>query len=142
MAFARLRVSPLRARNLLMEEKQQAEEKIYHHYQHTDTCNISRWTAKECFDYMYARPWDRVNQFYSELVNGRSSLSRLFGTVERFGHDAGDFEGRCDEYKLTPEQTKDLQGKWARVTFKIVISYLGKSFDGWQKQPGLDTVQG
>ncbi|RYR69060.1 hypothetical protein Ahy_A03g015586 [Arachis hypogaea] len=28
-----------------------------------------------------------------------------------------------------------------RVTFKIVLSYHGASFDGWQKQPGLSTVQ-
>ena len=36
----------------------------------------------------------------------------------------------------------DKSGRWARVTFKIVLSYHGGSFDGWQKQPGLNTVQG
>jgi hypothetical protein len=33
-------------------------------------------------------------------------------------------------------------GRWDRATFKIVLSYHGSSFDGWQKQPGLNTVQG
>ena len=38
--------------------------------------------------------------------------------------------------------TKDRGGRWERVTFKIVLSYHGGSFDGWQKQPSLNTVQG
>lgn len=33
-------------------------------------------------------------------------------------------------------------GRWARANFKIVVSYHGPSFDGWQKQPDLNTVQG
>lgn len=37
---------------------------------------------------------------------------------------------------------KGRTGRWARATFKILISYNGNSFDGWQKQPGLNTVQG
>lgn len=38
--------------------------------------------------------------------------------------------------------TSKRTGRWARATFKIVLSYNGGSFDGWQKQPGLNTVQG
>ncbi|XP_074269171.1 uncharacterized protein LOC141592411 isoform X2 [Silene latifolia] len=37
---------------------------------------------------------------------------------------------------------EDQLGRWARVTYKIVLSYHGAYFDGWQKQPGLNTVQG
>ncbi|KAJ4837303.1 hypothetical protein Tsubulata_045698 [Turnera subulata] len=37
---------------------------------------------------------------------------------------------------------KDKSGRLSRVTFKILLSYHGPSFDGWQKQPGLNTVQG
>lgn len=33
-------------------------------------------------------------------------------------------------------------GKWDRKTFKIVVSYDGSTFTGWQRQPGLYTVQG
>lgn len=33
-------------------------------------------------------------------------------------------------------------GRWNRLNFKIVLSYHGGSFDGWQKQPDLNTVQG
>lgn len=33
-------------------------------------------------------------------------------------------------------------GRWERLTFKIILSYHGASFDGWQKQPDLNTVQG
>lgn len=28
---------------------------------------------------MYARPWQNVNEFYLDVVNGRQSLSQLFG---------------------------------------------------------------
>lgn len=43
------------------------------------------------------------------------------------------------EYVITPSQKR--AGRWARMNFKIVLSYHGGSFDGWQKQPGLNTVQ-
>jgi hypothetical protein len=53
------------------------------------------------------------------------------------------------ENYLTPSEkpttttfSKGRGGRWERVTFKVVISYHGGSFDGWQKQPGLNTVQG
>ncbi|KAF6167350.1 hypothetical protein GIB67_043211 [Kingdonia uniflora] len=37
--------------------------------------------------------------------------------------------------------SKGRGGRWARVTYKIILSYHGASFDGWQKQPGLNTIQ-
>lgn len=40
------------------------------------------------------------------------------------------------------DNEKKRGGRWNRLTFKIVLSYHGGSFDGWQKQPGLNTVQG
>ncbi|KAJ7559512.1 hypothetical protein O6H91_04G088800 [Diphasiastrum complanatum] len=33
-------------------------------------------------------------------------------------------------------------GKWERRTFRALLSYCGASFFGWQRQPGLLTVQG
>lgn len=44
--------------------------------------------------------------------------------------------------ELNRASVKDGTGRWARATFKIVLSYHGNSFDGWQKQPDLNTVQG
>lgn len=43
------------------------------------------------------------------------------------------------EYVVTAAQKQ--AGRWARMNFKIVLSYHGVSFDGWQKKPGLNTVQ-
>ncbi|KAL0308338.1 UNVERIFIED_CONTAM: tRNA pseudouridine synthase A, partial [Sesamum radiatum] len=48
----------------------------------------------------------------------------------------------CDKSELVRNPAGDRTGRWARVTFKILLSYHGSSFDGWQKQPGLNTVQG
>lgn len=47
-----------------------------------------RWSAvlltpvprRESFQFMYNRSWQEVLDFYSDVVNGRSSLSELFGT--------------------------------------------------------------
>jgi len=47
-----------------------------------------------------------------------------------------------DEGVLESVASEDRSGRWARTTFKIILSYHGGSFDGWQKQPGLNTVQG
>lgn len=46
------------------------------------------------------------------------------------------------EYGMESCSANDRTGRWARVTFKVLLSYHGGSFDGWQKQPGLNTVQG
>ncbi|KMT17639.1 hypothetical protein BVRB_2g035880 [Beta vulgaris subsp. vulgaris] len=115
----------------------QPEEKVHHHYAHTDSCKDSRWTAKECYEFMYGKPWKAINDFYLDLVNGRSTLAELFGNKEE-----GDVVAISDEY--TPEDSlpDNHSGRWARVTYKIVVSYHGEYFDGWQKQPGLNTVQG
>ncbi|OMO81839.1 Pseudouridine synthase I, TruA [Corchorus olitorius] len=82
---------------------------------------------------MYDRPWHDVVNFYSNLVNGRFTLSTLFGTET------------CIEYDSKTEEVSDEKeergGRWERVTFRIIVSYNGGAFDGWQKQPGLNTVQ-
>lgn len=114
-----------------------AEEKVHRHYAHTDPCKDLRWTARECYQFMYAKPWKVVNDFYSDVVNGRSSLAELFGHK-----DEDDIVGSSDEFAPEKGLPDDKSGRWARVTFKIVVSYHGEYFDGWQKQPGLNTVQG
>lgn len=48
----------------------------------------------------------------------------------------------CEETETSTEPSKQRTGRWKRLTFKIVLSYHGGTFDGWQKQPGLHTVQG
>lgn len=119
----------------LMEN--QTEKKAYLHYEHTDACKYSRWTARESYEFMYARPWQQVLDFYSNIVNGHMSLSTLFGAEMHSSADGGDVESES-----TSAPIEDRTGRWARVTFKIILSYHGGSFDGWQKQPGLNTVQG
>lgn len=47
-----------------------------------------------------------------------------------------------DKPKSESVSAKGRTGRWERVTFKILLSYNGNSFDGWQKQPNLNTVQG
>ncbi|KAH7856223.1 hypothetical protein Vadar_034092 [Vaccinium darrowii] len=115
----------------------QTQKKAYLHYEHTDACKYSRWTARESYEFMYARPWQQVLDFYSNIVNGHMSFSTLFGAEMRSSCDGGDVESES-----TSAPIEDRTGRWARVTFKIILSYHGGSFDGWQKQPGLNTVQG
>lgn len=41
--------------------------------------------ARESYEYMYARPWSRVVDFYAELVRagaGAAGLAKLFGNDE------------------------------------------------------------
>lgn len=57
-------------------------------------------------------------------------------------HNDSEIPEVSEKTELETVSTEDRTGKWARVTFKIVLSYHGASFDGWQKQPGLNTVQG
>ncbi|KAG1364188.1 tRNA pseudouridine synthase [Cocos nucifera] len=119
--------------------------KVYIHYDHTDPCRHSRWTARESYQYMYRRPWRKVMDFYSDLVScgkGASSLSSLFVDEKLVSQDITENFHICEETCLANIPTKDKTGRWERVTFKIVLSYHGGSFDGWQKQPGLNTVQG
>ncbi|KAF9662998.1 hypothetical protein SADUNF_Sadunf18G0112600 [Salix dunnii] len=128
-------------RNSVVMEAQ--NEKVYAHYNHTDSCKFSRWTARESFEFMYARPWQEVVDFYFKSVNGRLSLLELFGTQAHDVHGDDKIEEVSNETALLEGVSNvDKSGRWARVTFKIVLSYHGGSFDGWQKQPGLNTVQG
>ncbi|KAK9683988.1 hypothetical protein RND81_10G179300 [Saponaria officinalis] len=113
-------------------------EKLHLHYLHSHPSIYIRWTARECYEYMYAKPWAAVNDFYSDLVNGRSSLSDLFGAKIQTEGDAAESP---DEYAHDFSLPEDQLGRWARVTYKIILSYHGAYFDGWQKQPGLNTVQ-
>ncbi|XP_050260271.1 uncharacterized protein LOC126705360 isoform X1 [Quercus robur] len=131
-------------RRLTMET--QAQKKIYLHYNHTDPCRFARWNARESYEFMEARPWQEVNEFYSNAVNGHSSLSALFG-IQNFlqthhVHNNAEIPEVSDKTELESVSAEDRTGRWARSTFKIVLSYHGGSFDGWQKQPGLNTVQG
>lgn len=48
----------------------------------------------------------------------------------------------CDKPDLVSVPCKKRTGRWDRVTFKILLAYHGSTFDGWQKQPDLNTVQG
>ncbi|XP_020109229.1 uncharacterized protein LOC109724721 [Ananas comosus] len=126
------------ARGVAMESA-----KPYVHYNHTDASHRSRWTARESYQYMYARPWDKVVGFYSRMVRGgkgASSLSILFPNENLESLESTENNQGCDEKASVISNGKG--GRWERVTFKIVVSYHGGSFDGWQKQPGLNTVQG
>ncbi|XVF69838.1 hypothetical protein PTKIN_Ptkin11bG0112900 [Pterospermum kingtungense] len=110
------------------------ESKVYFHYNHTDSCSSARWTARESFQFMYERSWQDVVHFYSNVVNARFNLSTLFGNAAQTCIDVDD-----DSKPL--EVCDERGGRWERVTFKIILSYSGGAFDGWQKQPGLNTVQ-
>ncbi|KAG8095144.1 hypothetical protein GUJ93_ZPchr0012g19544 [Zizania palustris] len=124
-----------------------AERYDHMHYSHTDACHHLRWTAKESYEYMYARPWSRVADFYAELVRTGAGAT---GLAILFGKDENDYT--CDtnggnyivplEKQTSSKSSNDRGGRWERANFKIVLSYHGGSFDGWQKQPGLNTVQG
>uniref|UniRef100_A0A0D9WSX5 tRNA pseudouridine synthase n=1 Tax=Leersia perrieri TaxID=77586 RepID=A0A0D9WSX5_9ORYZ len=143
------RANPARARAAAFSTAAAAaaEGDDHVHYKHTDACHHLRWTAKESYEYMYARPWSRVVDFYAELVRtgaGAAGLANLFGKDEsEYILDTnGEDYTTPSENQTTIKPSKDRGGRWERVTFKIVLSYHGSSFDGWQKQPGLNTVQG
>ncbi|KAE8818004.1 tRNA pseudouridine synthase A [Hordeum vulgare] len=124
-----------------------AERDGYAQYNHTDTCQHLRWTARESYEYMYARPWSRVVDFYAELVRtgaGAAGLAELFRKDEK--DHTRDTNGEeplaSSEEQMSVKSSKGRGGRWERANFKIVLSYHGGSFDGWQKQPALNTVQG
>ncbi|KAM0891849.1 hypothetical protein ACQ4PT_026137 [Festuca glaucescens] len=54
----------------------------------------------------------------------------------------GDEPLTSSEKQMVVKSSKGRGGRWERANFKIVLSYHGGSFDGWQKQPDLNTVQG
>ncbi|XP_004299762.1 PREDICTED: uncharacterized protein LOC101305074 [Fragaria vesca subsp. vesca] len=109
------------------------ESKVLVQYNHTDPCAFARWTTKESFQFMSARPWQQVIDFYSDVVKGQKPLSALLGTSSLSKNRI------CNSIESVNSQNRG--GRWARLTFKIVVSYHGGSFDGWQKQPELYTVQ-
>lgn len=121
-------------------------EKLHVHYDHQDDCREFRWTAKESYEYLYDKPWEDVIDFYSHLAAGRLSLSDLVFHVSKKGNiarpDGNAAAPSCTGTHLENNSKKSKGGKWARKTFKILLSYDGNLFDGWQKQPGLNTVQG
>nr|XP_027072367.1 uncharacterized protein LOC113697102 isoform X1 [Coffea arabica] len=130
---------------LRMETTEKNPRKDYFQYAHNDSCKFSRWTSKECYQYMSARPWQKVNDFYAEMVQGRVSLSDLFRKelLQTCAvHDDTEIIEDIHENDIDSAPAKDRTGRWARVTFKVLLSYHGGSFQGWQKQPGLNTVQG
>eukprot|EP00249_Psilotum_nudum_P009086 c21700_g1_i1 orf=785-1564(-) len=113
------------------------------------TCNLDhdrpnlRWTARECHRFFEHRPWEDVRRFYSLVATQQLSLSDLIfkGPLKRSVSEEASrsFLNSC-LVKSPLEESR--RGKWERKTFKIVISYDGSAFEGWQKQPGLFTVQG
>ncbi|KAJ8753194.1 hypothetical protein K2173_017781 [Erythroxylum novogranatense] len=112
------------------------------HYKHSDSRRFFRWTARESFQFMYARPWHHIVDFYSNVVNARLSIYDLFPTKPNLFIDGAVTAETIDKTRSNGISSEVRSGRWERVTFKIVLSYHGSSFDGWQKQPGLNTVQG
>ncbi|XP_015577862.1 tRNA pseudouridine synthase A isoform X2 [Ricinus communis] len=102
----------------------------------------SAYYLLESFQFMYARPWQEVSDFYSNVVNGRLSFLELFRSQMHFVRDDAKIQEDSNKTELEHFSNEDRFGRWARVNFKIDLSYHGGSFDGWQKQPGLNTVQG
>ncbi|KAL3001936.1 hypothetical protein AAZX31_08G027100 [Glycine max] len=126
--------------SISMNNLRQTETHV--HYNHTHPSKYARWTARESFEFMYARPWQRVNDFYLNIVRANLSLPLLFGaqTLVVDHNDTG-IAALSGSSELESVASEDRSGRWARTTFKIILSYHGGSFDGWQKQPGLNTVQ-
>ncbi|RID49882.1 hypothetical protein BRARA_H00650 [Brassica rapa] len=115
--------------------------RVYAHYHHGDACSKARWNTRETFRFMYDRPWQHVLDFYSNAVARKLSVLNLF-EPNILAHDDGEREGLPLETELETCGRKDGRtGRWERVNFKILLSYNGASFDGWQKQPDLHTVQ-
>ncbi|XP_010450368.1 PREDICTED: uncharacterized protein LOC104732519 isoform X2 [Camelina sativa] len=117
--------------------------RVYVHYHHADACSKARWNARETFRFMYDRPWQHVLDFYSNAVEGKLPVLDLFQPKKYLVHDEGITDGMPLETELETCTRRDgRSGRWERVNFKIILSYNGTSFDGWQKQPDLHTVQG
>ncbi|CAA7028830.1 unnamed protein product [Microthlaspi erraticum] len=116
--------------------------RAYAHYHHADACSKARWNARETYRFMYDRPWQHVLDLYSNAVQGKFSVLQLFEPKRTLVHDDGKTEEKPLEAEMETSTRKDGRtGRWERVNFKIVLSYNGASFDGWQKQPDLHTVQ-
>ncbi|CAN8287066.1 unnamed protein product [Cochlearia groenlandica] len=117
--------------------------RVYAHYHHADACSKARWNASETYRFMYDRPWQHVLDFYSNAVQGKLSVMNLFETKKPLVN--GDVRNEVKPLEADSEvstRKEGRTGRWERVNFKIVLSYNGASFDGWQRQPDLHTVQG
>ncbi|XP_022639989.1 uncharacterized protein LOC106765566 [Vigna radiata var. radiata] len=137
----RLKKSLFLCMSMNNQREVQSETESHVHYNHTDPSKYARWTARESFQFMYARPWQIVNDFYLDIVRANLSLSLLFGPQTILDHNDTGIAALSDQTELESVASEDRSGRWARTTFKIILSYHGGSFDGWQKQPGLNTVQ-
>lgn len=120
---------------------------MHDHYYHDDHLDPYRWNPKECHRYLEDRPWADVLKFYSQVAIDRISLSDLIflGQAEHAGSKKTyHVKNGPPAAATTPKNSlKELKGgKWERITYKIVLSYDGSAFIGWQRQPGLLTVQG
>lgn len=82
-----------------------------------------------------------TNDYLLELVS-LYIYSTEFSPQTHHVHNDAEILEVSDKTELESVSAEDSTGRWARLTFKIVLSYHGGSFDGWQKQPGLNTVQG
>ncbi|XP_030548535.1 tRNA pseudouridine synthase A isoform X2 [Rhodamnia argentea] len=67
---------------------------------------------------------------------------REFSRQRSLVHDNTKIPEACEKSGLESLPGGNRSGRWERRTYKIVLSYHGGSFDGWQKQRGLNTVQG
>ncbi|KAI3740348.1 hypothetical protein L2E82_30776 [Cichorium intybus] len=82
----------------------------------------------------------KCGQLLLECSQGQTTLLQLFGAkTHHISDDTGIEPTNESEYVITSSQKR--AGRWACMNFKIVLSYHGGSFDGWQKQPDLNIVQ-
>lgn len=82
-------------------------------------------------DCILCTPKSKCHAYYEEV-----------SLVKQLVHDETEVPEASDKIGPGTAFKEDRTGRWARKTFKIVLSYHGTSFDGWQKQPSLNTVQG
>lgn len=148
--------SKMKKRTMEEEEVEQAVElSNSKDYYHDDLFNRSRWTVRECFQYMYSKPWNQVVGFYSHLINPTNPNDTAAYALSTLLFPHHHHHQKQKHKLLPPPQQQDVDiseessatangkgGRWERLTFKILLCYHGASFDGWQKQPALSTVQG
>jgi hypothetical protein len=80
--------------------------------------------------------------YHSHFNNFNHLVQILLPQKDYTLHTTGEDYPKSSEKETPPISSKGRGGRWERANFKIVLSYHGGSFDGWQKQPGLNTVQG
>ena len=77
-----------------------------------------------------------VQKKHEQQPDDQDGVSQTFHACQQDSMSRGSLSSSPTEAKTRTG------GRWERLTFKIVLSYHGPSFDGWQKQPALNTVQG